>query len=141
MALREVSWVSVDLWGGEGIVLEETVAELEVPECGEVLGAGNDGFMLSAGAGAVCRELVLGESCGVIIHVLKSWTCESVRIDCTTECLNEIGIPDGTGREEHRRVRVRSWAMRVSRREDLVTGSTIVALAEVNKIFWTDQRG
>jgi hypothetical protein len=42
--------------------------------------------------------------------------------------MGEGNVPEGTGRSEHRRERVRSWAMMVSRREEFVTGSMIVAL-------------
>jgi hypothetical protein len=45
---------------------------------------------------------------------------------------DERGLPDGTGVRVHRRESVRSWAMRVSSREELVTGSTIVALVRVS---------
>ena len=48
-------------------------------------------------------------------------------------------LPEGTGSREHRRERVRSCASKVSRREELVTGSTIVALRELRYLIVLEQ--
>ena len=48
-------------------------------------------------------------------------------------------LPEGTGSREHRSERVRSCASKVSRREELVTGSTIVALRELRYLIVLEQ--
>jgi hypothetical protein len=48
-------------------------------------------------------------------------------------------LPEGTGSREHRSESVRSCASKVSRREELVTGSMIVALRELRYLIVLEQ--